>query len=432
MAEIAAGAVVAEQAVTTTLEGGAIAGYAVAKPTVPLKATFSQIATADKDDTTLALARSHHTVSIATDKACIFGGQSTNGKLASNDIHTVTLPLKQTNSTDVAYACYPAVPRDEGGAVPCARTRHAACVQGHELAVFGGCDEDHSPVDPDSSLWIWSIESSKWHQIVADSPKPLPRFDHKLFHYGGHLLLHGGRSSTQTQLNDTWFFDMISHTWTRLPDSPEHSESVAFADGVLYLITNSPAEGITHVHKLEIGDSVPTPGSPHGLEWQRITNPSEVPSPGPNARLGGALVPVTTGYGRLYLVYFFGSKEVHADAEDLEKSIESGETTRPIESDLWTYQLPSKSTKPTTWTDFKPAAIKDTIRDKLGYKTGGYEWAEVEVQATEQSGHEGKVHPGPRAFFGADVASDGQSIILWGGDNARGEKEADGWLIRFE
>lgn len=116
----------------------------------------------------LALARSHHTVSIANDKACIFGGQSTNGKLASNDVHTVTLPLKQTNPTDVAYACYPAIPRDEGAAVPSARTRHAACVQGHELAVFGGCDENHSLVDQDSSLWIWNIESSKWHQIVAD------------------------------------------------------------------------------------------------------------------------------------------------------------------------------------------------------------------------------------------------------------------------
>lgn len=54
MAEIAAGALVAEQVVSTTLEGGAIAGYAVAKPTVPLKATFSQIATADKDDTRYA------------------------------------------------------------------------------------------------------------------------------------------------------------------------------------------------------------------------------------------------------------------------------------------------------------------------------------------------------------------------------------------
>jgi hypothetical protein len=52
MAEIAAGAVVAEQIVSTTIEGGVIAGYAVAKPTVPLKASFSQIASADKDDAT--------------------------------------------------------------------------------------------------------------------------------------------------------------------------------------------------------------------------------------------------------------------------------------------------------------------------------------------------------------------------------------------
>lgn len=52
MAEIAAGAVVAEQVVATTLEGGALVGYAVAKPTLPLKASFTQIATAPKDDST--------------------------------------------------------------------------------------------------------------------------------------------------------------------------------------------------------------------------------------------------------------------------------------------------------------------------------------------------------------------------------------------
>lgn len=44
MAEIAAGAVVAEQVVSTTIEGGAVAGYAIAKKTLPLKATFTRIA----------------------------------------------------------------------------------------------------------------------------------------------------------------------------------------------------------------------------------------------------------------------------------------------------------------------------------------------------------------------------------------------------
>lgn len=82
--------------------------------------------------------------------------------------------MKSTSSTDVAYACYPAISRDEGAAVPAPRTRHAACAQGHDLAVFGGCDQNHAPVDQDSSLWIWNTESFKWHQIVADRYVPFP------------------------------------------------------------------------------------------------------------------------------------------------------------------------------------------------------------------------------------------------------------------
>lgn len=50
MAEIAAGALVAEQVVATTVEGAALTGYAISKPTMPLKASFTQIATAPKDD----------------------------------------------------------------------------------------------------------------------------------------------------------------------------------------------------------------------------------------------------------------------------------------------------------------------------------------------------------------------------------------------
>lgn len=42
MAEVAAGVVVAE-VVETAIEGGAIAAYAIAKPTDPLKGTFTRI-----------------------------------------------------------------------------------------------------------------------------------------------------------------------------------------------------------------------------------------------------------------------------------------------------------------------------------------------------------------------------------------------------
>ena len=43
--EVAAGLIAAEQIVSTTMEGAAIAAYAAAQPTMPLKATFARIAT---------------------------------------------------------------------------------------------------------------------------------------------------------------------------------------------------------------------------------------------------------------------------------------------------------------------------------------------------------------------------------------------------
>jgi len=48
MAEIAAGAVVAEQIISTTIEGGAVAGYAIAKPTQPLRAILRQFLREDE------------------------------------------------------------------------------------------------------------------------------------------------------------------------------------------------------------------------------------------------------------------------------------------------------------------------------------------------------------------------------------------------
>lgn len=48
MAEVVAGAVVAEQVVSTGLEAGA--AVAVARPTQPLKVTLSQIATTSEND----------------------------------------------------------------------------------------------------------------------------------------------------------------------------------------------------------------------------------------------------------------------------------------------------------------------------------------------------------------------------------------------
>lgn len=373
----------------------------------------------------LSLARSHHSLNVSNHKAYIFGGEVAHGKLASNDIHAFSLPSSAGQKLDAEYACFPAVSRQEGDELPCPRTRHSACMQGHELALFGGCDESGNTVDDEPCIWVWDAQVSKWHKVLSpDQPAPVTRYDHKLFAFGGHLILFGGRSSPENTLQDTWFFDFTAHAWLRLPDAPVYSENVALADGNLYLVAKSETEGVCHVHVLEIGGHVPGTKSLEGLEWHKVTFQSDKPSPGPDLR-SGTLLPFTTGYGREYLAYVFGCLENPRDAAESEHL-----ETEKFYSDLWTYQIPSKSTKPTSWTDFKPAAVKDAIRDKLGYGSGGFEWAEVEVMATEQVAHEGKVHPGPRAFFGADV--EGHTIVLWGGINAKGEKESDGWVISLQ
>ena len=56
--EVAGGLLAAEQIVSTTIEGGVVAGYAISRPTLPLKASFSTIGgTRDEDATTYVTVR---------------------------------------------------------------------------------------------------------------------------------------------------------------------------------------------------------------------------------------------------------------------------------------------------------------------------------------------------------------------------------------
>lgn len=440
MAEIAGGALVAEQVISTTVEGGLLAGYAVSEPTIPLKATFQQIDSKIFGDHACELERSHHSLSIGSDgRAYIFGGELAPGNVCSNDMCVIKLPAKDE---EAQCSRIPAGSPEEE--VPCPRTKHSMCVQGQELAMFGGLDGKDHVVDQDSCVWVWNVETCKWRKITTSSHAsqnagtPQSRFDHKIFSHSGHLILHGGQSVEGNLLNDTWFLDLTSDTWSKLPDAPVHSDSVTFANGTLYAISQQPSESFCCIHTLEIGSQVPATDPATlltSLAWQAASSSAEdIP---PHARIGAGFVPITTGYGRQYLTYLFGSSPENENTPSTSTTTTGPENSEQnpepaFYSDFWTYQITSKSTKPASWTDLKPAAIKDGIRNAFGKSSGENEWAEVEVQAPEQEAHAGKVHPGPRAFIGMDVTADGKGIVLWGGVNAKGEKEGDGWLISFE
>ena len=264
-----------------------------------------------------------------------------------------------------------------------------------------------------------------FHRLPEDTPtqkKPAARFDHHLFVDTRQdiLVLHGGKTgATGSKNNETWLFDFDSHAWTELPSAPGPASDAAFVEGTLYTITGL-SDVDSEIHMLNIGASAAEREALNAASWQTVSFPTNPLAPGPRPREGSALIPVTTGMGRHYLVYFFGCRQDSAGASS------SRETEQhPFYSDMWTLQLPTKGIKPTT--------IKDAIREKLpGVQAGTFSWAEVELQPTEQVSHEGKVHPGPIGFFGADACHDGRNVVLWGGVNAKGDKEADGWILKLE
>jgi len=385
----------------------------------------------------LSLSRSGHTLSVVATKAYIFGGTTAAEKLASNDMHAVT--LVSAEKPESAYSIVPAVPDIEGGRLPTARTKHAACAFNVCVAVCGGVDESGELIDDGSTIWLFNTAKSTWEFLEAPEAenRPGPRQDAKLFDHQNNLVLYGGVASDGVALKDVWHFSYADRVWTRLPDAPVASHDAAVANGVLHLIsTNDSLSSDMHLLKL-------TPAKDELQEWHAVSFPTNALTPGPRPRNGGGLLPVSTGHGRHYLVYLFGAQQKPGTtgtpvAVTTSEPNEQSQTAAPLYwSDMWTYQLPSAlpEVKATTSISdvIKPSKIKDSIRSALGYDSGQHSWAEVEVlPPAELELAEGKVHPGPRGFFGSDMMKDGRSVIIWGGINAKGETEGDGWIIRLE
>lgn len=381
----------------------------------------------------LSLSRSGHSLSIVKDKAYVFGGLTAAGKLAGTEIHAVT--LKQPETPEPDYSVIPAVPAVDSGKLPVPRTGHAACAFNICVAIFGGADESGQVLD-ESTLWLFNTGKYAWEVLEPANAAmvPKPRRNAHLFDRRNSLILHGGFDTGGTALKDVWHFDYVHKTWTQLPEAPVSSSSVALSDGSLYIIAGSDKVS-GDLHSLKLADS--------GKEqpaWQHIPFPTNPLTPGPQPRAGAGLLPMSTGYGRQYLLYMFGS---HADSASTEAATgdhpdpDAKPTSSSPEfwSDMWTYQLPSSSPelKANPYEALKPAAIKDTIRGALGLDSGKHSWGEVEVlPPKDMDAAEGKLHPGPRASFACDVMKDKRTVVIWGGVNPKGEREGDGWMITLE
>lgn len=377
--------------------------------------------------------RSHHTVTVVANKAYIFGGTTSDGLLASNDIHAVT--VEHSGKPEMDYGLTPALPTTEGDRVPSSRTSHSACAFHGNVALYGGSDEKDNLIDDNSSMWLFSPERKTWDLLVPSTTgsAPGPRHSAKLFEYEGSIVLYGGHDATGDAASDLWQFDVASKTWIQLPTAPVATTNAALANGQLYLISGSDSvSGQLH----HLGISLPV----GEMSWESFTFPANPLAPGPRARHDGAFLPITTGWGRNYMTYLLGARDHSSPTQDLsaaEKTTSADGVTQF--SDTWNLQIPSSDVeaKP-AWSlknAIKPAKIKDAIRHAIGAETSHLAWAEAVVQLPSDKQLEeeaGKLHPGPRAFFGADTMENGHSVVFWGGVNAKGERIGDGWIVRFE
>jgi hypothetical protein len=360
---------------------------------------------------------------VVDNKAYIFGGETASGELASNDMQAVT--VVESGKPEVDYCLIPAIPSQEDK-VPRARTKHAACAFNGSIAVYGGCNDKNELVDEACCIWLFDPKESTWKFVSASNSDSTPgrRYGCKIFAHGDSIILYGGQDKAGSN-SDVWQFDTNAETWTQLPTAPVSTTNAALANGQLYLISASDPMS-SQLHHLDLSSPV---GEAH---WDTFTFPTNPMAPGPRPRHGGGLLPITTGFGRNYLAYLLGARDNSAESHLPED--ETHEVTQW--SDMWTLQLPSSDLQPQAKMSIseaiRPAKIKDAIRSAFGADSGKHAWAEVEVQVPANLEGEGKLHPGPRAYFGCDIMGDGKSAVLWGGENAKGERIGDGWIMRLE
>jgi hypothetical protein len=377
--------------------------------------------------------RSHHTVTVIANKAYIYGGTTPENQLASNDIHAIT--IEHSGKPEMDYGLIPPLPTLEGGPIPEPRTNHAACAFHGNIAVYGGSNENDELIDDESSMWFFSPERKSWDLLISSSEglKPGPRRNAKLFDHDGGIVLYGGFDATGDAASDLWRFDIPTRNWIQLPTAPASTTNAAVANGSLYLITSDPVGGQLH----HLGISSPV----EEMAWESFTFPANPIAPGPRARHDGALLPLTTGYGRNYLTYLLGARSEAIGLKDsnrVETPKDSQDSVTHF-SDTWALQIPSSDLemKP-AWSlknAIKPAKIKDAIRHAIGAETGHLVWAEAVLQIPSDKQLEeedGKLHPGPRAFFGADLMENGHTVVIWGGVDPKGDRIGDGWLVKFE
>ncbi|KAI4249303.1 MAG: hypothetical protein L6R40_000761 [Gallowayella cf. fulva] len=440
---VAAAAAAAAYGVETAAEGAVGAAVAIAKPTMPLKATWRRLISASP------LPRSSHALSVIKGKAYVFGGEELPRQPVDNDMHVLTLPSSTVNEVD--YKKVPATGSTRDDEVPAARVGHTAAAIHDRIYVFGGrggksmeaLDEEGAVWEYDTRLHHWTRlapvkgsscpQARSYHSSTATT-HPVPSKQDRTEAAQGDadpeahrtVFIHGGCTASG-RLNDLWGFDVAARTWSPFPDAPgaaRGGSSLTFTQNRLYRFGgfNGKVELGGQIDYLDLNTiTFDDQGGKGELavvsatgKWETV--PSIPASPMPGNRSVAGLQPVTTGQGRNYLVLFLGEKDA---------SSKGHEGAGRFWDDVWSFQL-----RPDGMT---AASFKDATRMLVGAKSTEDTWAPVDIPETSMTDGQ-QAAPGPLGWFASAQAHDMDpgSIVLWGGLKSDNSRSAEGWILTVE
>lgn len=457
------GVAAAAYGVETAVEGAAGAAVAIAKSTMPLKATWKRIPT----DTILP--RSSHSLSIIKSKAYIFGGEQQPREPVDNHVHVFT--LQSANNDEVDYQVIPAKAATDEGAVPCPRVGHTASVVDDRIYVFGGRGgKAMKPLEENGRVWVFDTKTNQWSYIdpAKGSPYPAARsyhaststehpvstFEEKTvqdpppfnaaheqtkndqtvmplgttasgFDDHGTIVIHGGCPASG-RVSDVWALNIASRLWSQFPDAPgparggpsltlngERLYRFGGFDGVKEL--GGPIQFLRLISSTfdDKGGKGELAVTPLNGQWEDVEAPLGTPMPGDRSVAG--LQPVTTGQGRHYLLLFLGERDPSSSGH---------EAAGKFWDDVWSFQLPPEG--------MTAASVKDATRRLFGAKTAEGTWARVDVPESSMSGN--TEHPGQRGWFASAQARDLDPgcVFLWGGVLGDNSRAGDGWILTVE
>ena len=463
MAEAAA----AFYTVETAVEGAAVGAVAVSRPTVPIVIRFHKLKSPSPSLALSSHSLSYvkgRAYIFGGDRA---DGGSNNemqiltlptdlslGDLDYQTVEAVAAPVRPL----AEYTDVDADSANISNSPPAPRAAHAATTIGSDVFVFSGRTPSNgsvkktpSLIDEEGTVHVFSTLSKKWttltpqkgpatsgipgpriHASITSTIHPAPQEELRTsteFH--GTLILHGGYSGDGKPLRDTWAFDVSSRIWSRWPELPRPSPDSAAGDGRVYCTESRlwrVGDSSGQMAYLEISRDIvddfsgkseigitPKTGKWEVLTSGATTSNSTEKNKGPTAkaddlsvpqsRKGAGFLPVTSGAGREYLLYFLGENA--------------------SSSDIWTFQIASDK--------LSPANVKDRIRSAVGANTGEHAWARCDV--VQASKTEGELErPAALAEFAADVWSDfgGGAVIIWGGKGDGGMVKNEGWVITVD